>query len=56
MDNLSNAKRFINCYNLIDASLRVQGDMKRSISYTEAVRRAARSNSIVVKYEDKLIE
>lgn len=53
---LTNAQRFINCYNLIDNALRVQGDMRRSISYTEAVRRAARTNSIVAKYEDKLID
>lgn len=54
--NNNNAKRFINCYNMIDNALRVQGDMKRSISYTEAVRRAARNNSIVRKYEDDLID
>ncbi len=51
-----NAKRFLNAYNQIDLALRVQGDMKRSISYTEAVRRAARTNSIVAKYEDMLID
>ena len=34
----------------------MQGDMKRSISYTEAVRRAARTNTIVSKYEDKLVD
>ncbi len=51
-----NAKRFLNAYNQIDMALRVQGDMKRSISYTEAVRRATRTNSIVAKYEDKLID
>lgn len=51
-----NAKRFINTYNQIDMALRVQGDMKRSISYTEAIRRAARTNAIVAKYEDKLID
>lgn len=56
MKQSTNAQRFINCYNLIDSALRVQGDMRRSISYTEAVRRAARSNSIVAKYEDKLID
>lgn len=54
--NTTNAKRFINCYNLIDSALRIQGDMKRSISYSEAVRRAARNNPIVSKYEDKLID
>lgn len=56
MENTTKSKRFINCYNLIDSSLRMQGDMKRSISYTEAVRRAARTNNIVAKYEDKLID
>lgn len=55
-NDTSLAKRFITCYNLIDTALRTQGDMKRSISYTEAVRRAARTNSIVAKYEDKLID
>ncbi len=54
--NNNNAKRFIACYNMIDTALRVQGDMRRSISYTEAVRRAAKTNSIVRKYEDDLID
>lgn len=54
--NLSNSKRFIQAYNRIDAALRVQGDMRRSISYTEAVRRAVRTNQIVAKYEDDLID
>lgn len=52
----SNSKRFIRTYNQIDSALRVQGDMKRSLSYTEAVRKAARTNSIVAKYEDQLID
>lgn len=56
MKELTNAQRFINCYNLIDTSLRNQGDMRRSIGYTEAVRRASRTNKIVAKYEDKLID
>lgn len=55
-ENTSNALRFIKCYNLIDTALRNQGDMRRSISYTEAVRRAARTNGLVKKYEDKLID
>ena len=54
--NLSNSKRFIQAYNRIDSALHVQGDMRRSISYTEAVRRAARTNQIVAKYEDDLID
>ena len=56
MEDLTNSKRFIRTYNQIDAALRVQGDMKRSISYTEAVRKAARTNSFVAKYEDQLID
>ena len=52
----SNAKRFINSYNLIDTALRTQGDMRHSVGYTEAVRRSARTNNIVAKYEDKLID
>lgn len=56
MEKQSNSKRFINCYNLIDTALRTQGDMRRSIGYTEAVRRSARTNKIVAKYEDKLID
>ncbi len=54
--NSSNANRFIKAYNTIDLALRMQGDMKRSISYTEAVRRAARTNSIVRKYEEVLVD
>lgn len=50
------SSRFINCYNLIDTALRTQHEMRRSISYTEAVRRAAKINPIVEKYEDKLID
>jgi predicted transcriptional regulator len=56
MEISTNSKRFIKTYNQIDSALRVQGDMKRSISYTEAVRKAARTNSIVAKYEDQLID
>jgi len=52
----SRARRFINCYNMIDQALRVQGEMSKSISYTEAVRKAARTNGIVKKYEDELID
>ncbi len=51
-----NAKRFVNCYNMIDNALRQQLNLRGGISYTEAVRRAARTNSLVRKYEDTLIE
>lgn len=55
-DTTSNAKRFINAYNRIDNALRAQEDMRRSISYTEAIKRASRTNEIVRKYEDILID
>ena len=51
-----NAKRFISAYNQIDQSLRNQFDLSKSISYTEAVRKSARFNAVVKKYEDKLID
>ncbi len=56
MSENSRAKRFIDCYNMIDQALRIQGDMSKSISYTEVVRKASRTNGIVKKYEDELID
>lgn len=52
----SGARRFINAYNQIDQALRAQCDLKPSMSYTETIHRAARSNSIVKKYEDVLVD
>ena len=52
----SNALRFINAYNQIESALRNQLDLKASMSYTETIHRAARSNSIVKKYEDVLVD
>ena len=51
-----NANRFISSYNQIDQALRSQYDLGKSISYTEAIRKSARSNALVKKYEDKLID
>ena len=48
-----NARRFISAYNQIDQSLRNQYDLSKSISYTEAIRKCARMNAFVKKYEDK---
>lgn len=50
------ASRFIYCYNQIDNALKVQGDAKASMSYTELIRRASRSNPFIKKYEDVLID
>ena len=56
VENTSNALRFVNAYNQIESALRNQNDLKASMSYTEAVHRAARTNSIVKKYEDTLVD
>lgn len=50
------AKRFIAAYNSIDAGLRNQCGLGKSISYTECVRKAARVNAFVKKYEDELTD
>ena len=51
-----NSKRFLDAYNAIDVAVRSQHDIKRSISYAEAIRRAARNNPLVAKYEDDLLD
>ena len=52
----SNALRFIDAYNKIDYSLRVQHDFKRSMSFSDMIRKAVVFNHIVRKYEDDLID
>lgn len=47
--------RFINAYNIIDQALKEQNDLKRSLSYTESIRKSAKSNAIVRKYEEDLV-
>lgn len=50
-----NARRFINAYNKIESALRAQNGFGTSVTYSEAIRRASKNNSIVRKYEDDLI-
>lgn len=52
----SNAQRFINAYNAIDYAIRVQHDFKRSMSFSDVIRRAVPLNYLVRKYEDDLID
>ena len=52
----SNAERFIAAYNNIDYSLRTIYDFKRSMSFSDVVRRSVVLNSVVRKYEDDLID
>ncbi|MCI5797074.1 MAG: CBS domain-containing protein [Firmicutes bacterium] len=52
----SNARRFINAYNTIDYAIRVQHNFKRSMSFSDLIRRAVPLNYLVRKYEDDLID
>lgn len=56
MADTSNAKRFIEAYNKIDHSLRVQYNLKRGQTFSDCIRRCASLNSIVRKFEDTLID
>lgn len=53
---MSNSRRFIDAYNRIDKALHSRFGFKPSMSYSDAVRRAAAVNSVVRKYEDDLID
>lgn len=52
----TNAERFIAAYNSIDYSLRTIYDFKRSMTFSDVVRRSVVLNSIVRKYEEELID
>ena len=51
-----NSERFIDAYNLIDHSLRVQYNIKRSMSFSQLIRKAVGLNSVIRKYEDLLVD
>ena len=52
----SNARRFIIAYNTIDQSLRAIYNYKRNMTFSDMIRRTVPINSVVRKYEDKLID
>lgn len=52
----SNAERFISAYNIIDHTLRVKHNIRRSLSFSDMVRKTVVVDYIVRKYEDKLID
>lgn len=52
----TNAKRFIQAYNSIDYAIRIQHNFKRSMSFSEVVRKAVPLNYLVRKYEDDLVD
>lgn len=52
----TNAQRFIQAYNTIDQTLRYLYNYKRSMSFSDIVRRSVPVNYFVRKYEDKLVD
>ena len=56
MRKVSNANRFIAAYNAIDSSLRSIYNLKRSLNFSEVIRKTVLLNSVVRKYEDDLID
>ena len=52
----TNAQRFIQAYNTIDQTLRYLYNYKRSMSFSDIVRRSVPVNYFVRKYEDKPVE
>ena len=52
----TNAVRFINAYNEIDQTIRNIYNFRRNISFADMIRRAVSLNSVVRRYEDKLID
>ena len=56
MKKISNANRFISAYNSIDSSLRSIYGLKRSLNFSEVIRKTVLLNSVVRKYQDDLID
>lgn len=55
-EKLTNAERFVNAYNIIDQSLRARHNIRRSLSFSDMIRRTVSIDYIVRKYEDVLID
>jgi predicted transcriptional regulator len=52
----TNAQRFIEAYNKLDQSLRNQYSFKRSMSFSDVIRRSVLLNAVIRKYDDLLID
>ncbi|MBR4407497.1 MAG: CBS domain-containing protein [Clostridia bacterium] len=55
-EKLTNAQRFVNAYNSIDQTLRARHNIRRSLSFSDMIRRTVAVDYIVRKYEDVLID
>ena len=53
---ITNAQRFLTAYNAIDSVLRSMYGFKRTMTYSDVIRRSVLLNSVVRKYEDDLID
>lgn len=51
-----NSKRFIDAFNQIDYALRAQHNFKRSMNFSDMIRRSTALSSVVRKYEEDLID
>lgn len=52
----SNAQRFVDAYNLIDQTLREKHNFRRSMGFSDMIRKAVVVDFTVRKYEDELID
>jgi len=50
-----NAKRFINAYNRLDQGLRDIYSIKRTLNYSDMIRKVATVNTVVKKFEEDLV-
>ena len=53
---VTNAERFISAYNAIDHSLRSLYNFKKSLTFTDVIRKSVMFNSVIRKYEDDLLD
>lgn len=52
----SNGERFLAAYNKLVLALRYNYNLKPAVGYSEIIRKVAPMNSLIKKYEDRLIE
>lgn len=53
---MDNAERFVRAYNELDHSLRKQYNFRRSMSFSDLIRKSVSLNSVIRKYEDDLVD
>lgn len=55
-ESVSLAQRFVKAYNIIDQTLRQRHNIRRSLSFSDMIRKTVVVDYIVRKYEDKLVD